>query len=366
LPQQAVTSTSTKPDVSIGSGGTRRPDLAARLKTRLRSLRLRLERREALIDAIRGANASLHPQRVAAWILEQADTWVPASCWAVVAHDVDGDLSVLADRGLTPELGASLWSVANWVLGQGADLFSNDLQHDTRVSDGATGSALAFPLACRNRTVGVLVGLDSEPSTTVPSMGPSLLASLRAVLEPAAIALDNALALERAEALSVTDDLTRLYNSRYLHQMLRRETKRAMRSGRSLSLLFVDLDGFKQVNDNYGHLAGSKALGEAAAVLRACARESDVVARFGGDEFSVILPETGSQGAVAVAKRIRERLSSFQFLAADGLSVHLTASIGVATLPDVATSTEELLRAADKAMYHVKAVGKDGIYIAQE
>ena len=318
------------------------------------------------MEAIRGANAPLHPQGVAAWMVEQADAWVPAPCWAVVAHDVDGDLSVLADHGLTPELGASLWSVANWVVAQGADFFASDLQHDGRASAGATGSALAFPLACRNRTIGALVGIDPEPSTTAPAPGPSLLTAIRMMLEPAALALDNALALERAEALSVTDDLTRLYNSRYLHQMLRRETKRAMRSGRPLSLLFVDLDGFKQVNDNYGHLAGSKALGEAALVIRACARESDVVARFGGDEFSVILPETGSQGAAAVAERIRERLSSFQFLAADGLSVHLTASIGVATLPDVATSTEELLRAADTAMYRVKAVGKDGIYIAQE
>jgi len=361
-----VTPTTTKPDVTIGTAGARRSDFAARLKARLRSLRARLDRRDALMDAVRGSNASLQPQRVASWLVQQAETWVPAPCWAVVAHDVDGDLSVLADRGLTPDLGTSLWAVANWVIAQGADLFASDLQHDSRISTGAIGSTIAFPLACRNRTIGALIGLDPEPSSAMPAPGPTLVDAVRAVLEPVALALDNALALERAEALSVTDDLTRLYNSRYLHQMLRRETKRSMRSGRPLSLLFVDLDGFKQVNDNYGHLAGSKALGEAAAVIRACARESDVVARFGGDEFSVILPETGSDGAVAVAARIRERLSSFQFLAADGLSVHLTASIGVATLPDVATSTEELLRAADKAMYHVKAVGKDGIYIAQE
>ena len=102
--------------------------------------------------------------------------------------------------------------------------------------------------------------------------------------------------MQRAEALSVTDDLTQLYNSRYLSQVLRRETKRASRSGRPLSLLFIDLDGFKGVNDTHGHLAGSAALVEAAAVIRISARETDIVARFGGDEFALVLPDTGTRG----------------------------------------------------------------------
>jgi diguanylate cyclase (GGDEF)-like protein len=146
--------------------------------------------------------------------------------------------------------------------------------------------------------------------------------------------------------------------------VLRRETKRASRSGRPLSLLFIDLDGFKSINDTHGHLYGSRALIEAAGLIRQCARETDVVSRFGGDEFALILPDTGSEGAAAVGGRIRERVSEHHFLQGDGLDIHLTVSVGVATLPDVAASTEGLIQAADEAMYHVKDRGKNGIYIA--
>jgi diguanylate cyclase (GGDEF)-like protein len=164
--------------------------------------------------------------------------------------------------------------------------------------------------------------------------------------------------------LSVTDDLTNLYNSRYLSQVLRRETKRASRSGRPLSLLFVDLDGFKSINDMHGHLYGSRALVEAAGVMRDSARETDIVARFGGDEFAVVLPDTGSEGAIAVGERLRARVAAFRFLEGDGLSIALTVSVGVATLPDVAASAEGLIQAADDAMYWVKDHGKNGTHVA--
>ena len=200
-------------------------------------------------------------------------------------------------------------------------------------------AALGFPLDARGRTVGALVALDRAPSRASP--GSRRRRTLRCSMRrssPAAIALDNALRVQRAEALSVTDDLTQLYNSRYPRQVLRRETKRASRSGRPLSLLFIDLDGFKSINDRHGHLSGSRALVEAAAVIRASARETDIVARFGGDEFALVLPDTGSDGAVAVGERVRERIAAHRFLQPDGLSIALTVSVGVATLPDVSAS----------------------------
>jgi diguanylate cyclase (GGDEF)-like protein len=340
-------------------------DLATKLRVFQRALRSRVERRDALLDIVRAVNTTLDPNKIADLIVERAATWVPAPCWAVVAADLSGQSSVLADRGLTPDMGPAVYSIAAWVMQRGDDFVTADLRADTRVKDAAVGSVIAFPLGCRGRRVGALIGLDRVASSREPRMALSNLRAVRVLLEPAAVALDNALLLRRAEELSVTDDLTHLYNSRYLDQVLRRETKRASRSGRPLSLLFIDLDGFKSVNDSHGHLYGSRALVEAAAVIRGSARETDMAARFGGDEFAIVLPDTGSEGAFAVGERIRERLAAHVFLADDGLNMRLTGSVGVATLPDVANSAEELIQAADRAMYEVKDRGKNGIQAAR-
>ncbi|MGH9407890.1 MAG: sensor domain-containing diguanylate cyclase [Vicinamibacterales bacterium] len=297
-------------------------------------------------------------------IMARATEWLPAPSWLVMAIDAAGHERTLGVRGLTPALEASATAVGHWVLRRGESCFVMDLAADPRFDRGSRGAAIAFPLECRGRTIGALVGLDRTPAAREPRLTAPTEAALAWALEPGAIALDNALRVQRAEALSVTDDLTQLYNSRYLSQVLRRETKRASRSGRPLSLLFVDLDGFKGINDTHGHLYGSRALVEAAGLIRASARETDVVARFGGDEFALILPDTGSDGAVSVGERVRDRVNAHPFLHGDGLDIHLTVSVGVATLPDVAASAESLIQAADEAMYYVKEHGKNGIHIA--
>jgi diguanylate cyclase (GGDEF)-like protein len=313
---------------------------------------------------VRAVNSTLEPEQVAGRLLESATTWVPAPCWAVVSSDLSGQLSVLASRGPQYDMSAAVYDIARWVMDRGEEFLTADLEGDSRVATRSAASVVAFPLTCRGRQIGALVGFDRTPSLREPRLTPVVLRALRALLEPASVALDNLLLLKRTEALSVTDDLTHLYNSRYLNQVLRRETKRASRSGKPLSLLFLDLDGFKTINDTHGHLFGSRALVEAATVIRASARETDVAARFGGDEFALVLPETGVQGALAVGERVRERIAAHQFLAADGLNLHLTVSVGVATLPDVATTPDALVHAADAAMYRVKDRGKNGIEAA--
>src|SRR5437016_10751380 len=132
-------------------------DLATKLRVFQRALRSRVERRDALLDIVRAVNATLDPPRIAEVIVERAATWVPAPCWAVVASDLSGQLSVLADRGLTPDMGPAVYAIAKWVMNKGQEFAAADLKIDSRVADPTVGAVLAFPLSCRGRRVGALI-----------------------------------------------------------------------------------------------------------------------------------------------------------------------------------------------------------------
>lgn len=160
---------------------------------------------------------------------------------------------------------------------------------------------------------------------------------------------------------TIQDDLTTAFNRRYLDAYLDEELDRVRRYRRTLSILFFDLDHLKDVNDRHGHLAGSRVLRELAQLIKGKLRKSDRIFRYGGDEFVVTLPETGTEGALCVAHRLRRMVRSHRFLSTSGQAVKLTASFGVATFPQDGALQKDLLRAADRAMYRVKTRTRDGV-----
>jgi diguanylate cyclase (GGDEF)-like protein len=160
------------------------------------------------------------------------------------------------------------------------------------------------------------------------------------------------------------DDLTHLYNMRYLHLVLDREVKNAQQTDGTFSLLFMDLDHFKAVNDTHGHLVGSRLLVEVGRVLKGCVRERDIVVRYGGDEYVVLLRNTDSGGALKVAERIRRTMENHHFMPREGVSLSLTTCVGVASFPEHARDKATLLDMADRAMYRGKRGTRNVIYMA--
>ena len=345
-----------KRETSCGS-----EDLAVRVERLAPRLLRRLARATTIVEMMRAANASSDPGRIAEVVVARAASWLPAPCWAVVGPAAGGDAVVMAARGLRPGEAVAARALGSWVLGRSQACSAADLGADGRVPRGPAVAAVALPLRCRMRTVAALVGLDDRVASREPRLPRRLRRTLLQLLEPAAIALDNAWRIERAERLAGTDDLTGLPNVRALNDTLRREVARASRTGQPLSVLVIDLDGFKQVNDRHGHLHGSRVLIEVAALLRASTREADVAARCGGDEFAVVLPDTGVDGAVSAGYRLRERIARHVFLQRARVRVRLTASVGVATAGGPAASAAALLGQADEALYRAKAGGGNRI-----
>jgi diguanylate cyclase (GGDEF)-like protein len=224
-----------------------------------------------------------------------------------------------------------------------------------------THRVIALPLVTGERVLGVLEGLRLR--TGARSFSQTETALLTALAIPIAASLSNSVRIAEAERSSLTDDLTKLHNARYLRQFLVNEIKRARRYRVKVAALFLDLDDFKRVNDIHGHLTGSHALMEVAAVILPSVRDTDCVVRYGGDEFVVILPDTGVDEAVQVAERIRTKIEQHEFTGGQRLKVALTASLGIAVFPQHALSPRQLIVSADRAMYQAKAAHKNCVRV---
>lgn len=208
-----------------------------------------------------------------------------------------------------------------------------------------------FPLQSDNGMQGALVLYNAEGQSFPDPFPREILLFLA---EQAALGFQNACQYQGARELIYSDDLTGLYNHRYLQIALEQEIRRAERYGLEFSLAFIDLDFFKNVNDTHGHLIGSGVLREVGELLRHCVRDADMLFRYGGDEFTALLVETDTRGAKVVAERIRKAIEGHLYDAGQGKTCRVTATVGHATYPIHAKTQQELIDLADRAMYQGK------------
>jgi diguanylate cyclase (GGDEF)-like protein len=216
--------------------------------------------------------------------------------------------------------------------------------------------ALAFLARKADQWLGALLAVSPT------RVDPAALSAGTFLASHVGLALQTAGRMAAVEDLAYQDDLTGLFNTRYLDLVLGRELRRATASGEPLSLLFMDLDRFKQVNDRHGHLAGSKVLQEFGKLLQRCVRDCDVVVRYGGDEFVVVLLGTPAAGALRIAERIRSAVEAHAFLPPEGVS--LTVCVGVASSPEHGVEGRALLALADSALFQGKRDQRNTVRVA--
>lgn len=222
-------------------------------------------------------------------------------------------------------------------------------------------SVIAVPL----KSSGVVIGvLDLFGSARPDGFDDKDLATIQTFAGQATVAIDNVLLHEETQLLAITDELTGLPNYRHFAMTLSREIERSARFDRPLSLLMLDLDFFKGVNDTFGHQRGDAVLAEVAKRIQSKCRDVDTVCRYGGEEFVVIVPESEAEGAGRLAERICAAVRRKPFGPAGAPPVHLTVSVGIAVFPEHGTTASLLLRKADEALYEVKESGRDSWRLA--
>ncbi len=341
----------------------------------LRELKRTVEELAAFNEIGKTLTSTLDISEVLKIIMQKVSELLQPENWSLLlVDDRSGELYFEAAVGQGAERIRDLRikvgeGIAGWVAREGEPVLVSDVQQDPRfaarfdqVSQFETTSVLAVPLRSKDRTLGVIELINSRSrGEDGAAFSEKDVRTLASIADYAAIALENARNFQRIQELTVVDEHTGLFNSRHLQQQLENELVRARRFDQSVSLVFVDLDHFKQVNDRHGHQRGSALLREAGQLLARQLRTVDIPVRYGGDEFVVLCPQTDRVQATVCAWRLREAIANHVFLVSAGVAVRITASFGVAAFPEDASSGDDLMRAADLAMYRAKEGGRDQV-----
>lgn len=235
-------------------------------------------------------------------------------------------------------------------------------ENDALFSSLDTDEVFVIPIPSKEGFVGV-VAADNHRTRMHPHTGS--VESLNILAQEAGLAIENAMLFERTKQLATRDGLTDLFNRRYCMQYLETEIRRSKRYDRPLSVAMFDIDHFKKLNDTLGHQAGDKVLGTVALLLLSCSRETDIVGRYGGEEFIAILPETSSEGASSYAERVREAVEHYGNVAQEVSAslCSLTISGGLAVFDPKKDTYETIVNRADQALYRAKRNGRNRIEI---
>ncbi len=289
------------------------------------------------------------------------------TCAVCLQEEGKDHFSVVVAEGYRKDLLGSRFPLesatwAGWILRAREDPLAIRMERrsgmpilDPKERSNAGASFLAVPLKVQKRVSGALLLTRKGDSFTARE-----LRLLRIYCNQAAVVLENAIVHERVQNLAATDGLTGLFNRRYFDSAFARELSRCDRSSSSLALLIADVDHFKSFNDTYGHAMGDLVLKKVAGILAGAIRKGDVLARFGGEEFVVILPNVTAKGALESAERLRESVEAAP-IHPGGPRKQVTVSIGAALFPADAADSESLLRAADEALYEAKHLGRNQV-----